>query len=100
MTSIRDTSTEKPTAAELREQAEQFYIWPLISKQQLAAEGPMIFSEGDGHTLTDIDGRQYLDVTSSWTRASSLGYGNEEIARAVYEQLVELHYAGTVAHQV
>lgn len=100
MTSIRDMSTQKPSAAELREQAEEFYIWPLISKQQLEDEGAMIFSEGDGHTLTDIDGKRYLDVTSSWTRASSLGYGNEEMAKAVYDQLMELHYAGTVAHQV
>ena len=100
MSSLRQSDRQKLSGDEIREQAEEFYIWPLISKEQLAAEGPMIFSEGEGVTLTDVDGKQYLDVTSSWTRASSLGYGNEEIARAVYEQLVELHYAGTVAHQV
>jgi len=32
------------------------------------------------------------------TRANSLGYGNEEIARAVYEQLRGLHYIGTVGN--
>lgn len=100
MTSIDNDSTRVASAEEIRQQAEQLYIWPLISKQQLQAEGAMIFAEGDGHTLTDIDGKSYLDVTSSWTRASSLGYGNEEIARAVYEQLMQLHYAGTVAHVV
>jgi putrescine---pyruvate transaminase len=90
----------KRSGDEIKQQADEFYIWPLISKEQLAKDGPMIFSEGEGFTLTDVDGNSYLDVTSSWTRASSLGYGNEEIARAVYDQLVELHYAGTVAHQV
>jgi adenosylmethionine-8-amino-7-oxononanoate aminotransferase len=98
-------STQQPVAAgrtgdELRRLADDHYIWPLISKQQLAEEGAMIFANGDGVTLTDVDGKSYIDVTSSWTRASSLGYGNERIARAVYDQLVRLHYAGTVAHVV
>jgi putrescine aminotransferase len=100
MDSLQTPRAERLSGDQIRQEAEQFYIWPLISKQQLASDGPMIFSEGHGHTLTDVDGKEYLDVTSSWTRASSLGYGNEEIARAVYEQLLQLHYAGTVAHQV
>jgi adenosylmethionine-8-amino-7-oxononanoate aminotransferase len=40
-------------------------------------------------------GRSYLDMMSSHTRANSLGYGCEEIARAVYEQLRKVHYVGT-----
>jgi adenosylmethionine-8-amino-7-oxononanoate aminotransferase len=96
----RSTILEAPSGAQLRRQAEDFFIWPLISKQNLANDGAMIFTGGSGFTLTDADGKEYLDVTSSWTRASTLGYGNEEIAQAVHEQLLRLHYAGTVAHQV
>jgi putrescine aminotransferase len=91
---------QRVSGDEVRRLADRHYIWPLISKAQLAEEGAMIFTEGDGVTLTDVDGKSYLDVTSSWTRASSLGYGNEAIARAVYDQLLRLHYAGTVAHTV
>ena len=37
-------------------------------------------------------------MMSSHTRANSLGYGNEEVAGAVHEQLRKLHYVGTVTN--
>ena len=45
--------------------------------------------------LTDIYGKTYIDMMASHTRANTLGYGNKEIARAVYEQLATLHHIGT-----
>ena len=59
------------------------------------ATAPTSMSKGAGVELTDQSGRVYLDMMSSHTRANSLGYGNDEIARAVYEQLGRLHYVGT-----
>lgn len=73
-------------------------IFPLVQVEQLRKRGPMIWTEGEGIGLADIDGTSYLDLMGSHTRANSLGYGNEEIARAVYEQLRTLHYVGTVAN--
>lgn len=70
------------------------YIWPLFAKSQLAEDGPVILSSGEGSRVTDAAGVSYLDLSSSVSRASSLGYGNQEIADAVYEQLRKLHYAG------
>src|SRR6266511_972487 len=70
------------------------YVWPLFPKAQLAAEGPVILVEGRGVRCTDVEGRTYLDLTSSVSRASALGYGVEEVARAVSDQLQRLHYAG------
>ena len=90
----------KTAADRVKEQALDHFIWPLINFEQVRREGPLVFTEGEGLTLRDVDGNQYLDMTSSWTRASSLGYGQKEIAQAVFDQLVKLHYAGTVAHQV
>jgi putrescine aminotransferase len=58
---------------------------------------PVIYAEGSGSSLTDIHGKQYLDVMSAGSRASSLGYGNEEIARAMYEQAVRAQYVGTTS---
>jgi adenosylmethionine-8-amino-7-oxononanoate aminotransferase len=75
------------------------YIWPLVSKERIAAEGPMVLTEGRGTRVTDSAGRSYLDLSSGITRASSLGYGNEEIADAVHAQLKKLHYAGTAEYQ-
>jgi adenosylmethionine-8-amino-7-oxononanoate aminotransferase len=57
--------------------------------------GPNIYVKGEGIELTDQNGRVYLDMMSSHTRANSLGYGSQEIAKAVYDQLVRLHYVGT-----
>ena len=73
-------------------------IFPLVQIEDLKQRGPMIFVEGDGIGLSDIDGNSYLDMMGSHTRANSLGYGNEEIARAVYEQMRTLHYVVTVAN--
>jgi putrescine---pyruvate transaminase len=70
------------------------YIWPLFPKSQLAKDGPMILSSGEGSRVKDVAGVSYLDLSSSVSRASALGYGNEAIADAVYRQLRRLHYAG------
>ena len=70
-------------------------IFPLARVEDVHRDGPNIYVEGRGVELTDQSGRVYLDMMSSHTRANSLGYGNDEIARAVYEQLGRLHYVGT-----
>jgi putrescine---pyruvate transaminase len=70
------------------------YVWPLFAKSRLVMDGPMILSHGEGSRVTDTAGVSYLDLSSSVSRASALGYGNLEIAEAVYRQLRQLHYAG------
>ena len=79
--------------------ATENYIWPLVPKERIAAEGPMVLVQGEGSRVRDAAGKEYLDLSSGITRASSLGYGNEEIADAVHGQLKKLHYAGTAEYQ-
>ena len=64
--------------------ATENYIWPLVPKERIAAEGPMVLVQGEGSRVRDAAGKEYLDLSSGITRASSLGYGNEEIADAVH----------------
>jgi putrescine aminotransferase len=71
-------------------------IFPLIHTADIRDFGPNIYVKGEGVRITDVNGVTYLDMMSSHTRANTLGYGNEEIARAVYDQLRTLHYVGTV----
>ncbi|MEP0322458.1 aspartate aminotransferase family protein [Bauldia litoralis] len=71
-------------------------IFPLAEMDAVRRDGPHIWVGGQGVELTDNNGRTFLDMMSSHTRANSLGYGNEEIPRAIYDQLVKLHYVGTV----
>ena len=87
-----------PTAAELTTDAFDHMIFPLIPYADVKEHGPRIFVEGEGLRLIDTNGKTYLDMMSSHTRANALGYGNEEIAASVYEQLRNLHYVGTVAN--
>ena len=70
-------------------------IFPMIDPAAVRKDGPMIFQSGEGIVLTDSQGKTYRDMISSHTRANSLGYGNEEVARAYYEQAKVMHYAGT-----
>ena len=73
-------------------------IFPLAPMDEVRREGPKIYVRGDGVRITDMEGREYLDMMSSHTRANSLGYGNAEIAAAVGQQLADLHYVGTVSN--
>ena len=82
-------------ADRLKAEAIAHTLFPLMSQADLHATGPRIYLEGEGARLVDANGTSYLDMTSAHTRANSLGYGNHEIARAVYEQLATVHYVGT-----
>lgn len=70
-------------------------IFPMVPNREVHQDGPVIVEEGAGVHITDSSGKTYLDMMSSHTRANSLGYGNEEIPRAMYEQAKKLHYIGT-----
>ena len=84
----------------LTRDALDYFLFPLATKEEIRTQGPMIFTSADGLEITDAGGKTYLDMMSSHTRASSLGYGQERIARAIYDQLMALHYAGTTANLV
>jgi adenosylmethionine-8-amino-7-oxononanoate aminotransferase len=86
----------RPDADRVIQDAHDHCIFPLIHQADVRDFGPNVYVKGEGVTLTDVQGRTYTDMMSSHTRANSLGYGNEEIARAVYDQLRTLHYVGTV----
>ena len=89
---------DAPNLDALTRDALDYYLFPLATKQDMRTDGPMIFSSADGMEITDAAGKTYLDMMSTQTRASSLGYGQERIARAIYDQLMSLHYAGTFAN--
>lgn len=81
---------------DLASQAIDHCIFPIIDAADVRRDGPVVIASGKGMTMTDAAGVDYLDMISAYTRANSLGYGNEEIAKAVYDQLLKMHYAGTV----
>ena len=48
--------------------------------------------KGEGSRITDQHGKSYLDLTSGNTRPVHVGYGREDMAKAVYDQILELSY--------
>lgn len=54
--------------------------------------GPMMLQRAEGVYMYDDQGKQYLEgLAGLWCTA--LGYGNEELARAAYDQIKQLSYA-------
>lgn len=74
------------------------YMFALARMEDIRRDGPLIYTEGKGLEVKDAAGKSYLDMMSMQTRATSLGFGNEEIAKAVYDQLCRLHYGGCFAN--
>jgi putrescine---pyruvate transaminase len=83
-------------ASDLTALAMEHCVFPLAVAEEVRRDGPIVYTRGEGVRLTALDGRDYLDMMSSHTRANSLGYGNAEIVAAVARQLEQLHYVGTV----
>lgn len=51
-----------------------------------------VMVRAQGVWLWDKQGRKYLDLTAGNTRPVHVGYGREEIAKAVYEQVMRIPY--------
>src|SRR5680860_1001398 len=92
------STTASRSADDLIEAALAHCMFPLAQVADVKRDGPSIFVEAEGTHITDIHGNSFLDMMSTHTRANSLGYGNQEVAQAVYEQMATLHYVGTVAN--
>jgi putrescine aminotransferase len=95
----RTKANEPDRATATRDKSRDHYIWPLLSKDEVRAGIPQILTEGSGVRVRTIEGDELLDLTSTVSRASALGYRQEAIAEAVQRQLYKLHYGGTAYSQ-
>src|SRR5215203_6870568 len=64
--------------SDLIAEAIEHCVFPLAAVEDVQRDGPTVYVRGEGVRITDINGREYLDMMSSHTRANSLGYGNAE----------------------
>lgn len=71
----------------------------MVPREEVEEGTPLILTEGEGVHVRTIEGNRYLDLMSTTSRASNLGYSQEPIARAVFDQLGRLHYGGCGASQ-
>ena len=77
---------------QLSQEALAHHIPAITAQKDRQKRGPWIISKGEGARITDINGREFLDAVGGGTLAVGLGYGLEEMAKAVYEQARQLHY--------
>lgn len=66
-------------------------ILHLTPKSELK-QGVTVIAKGEGVYVYDADGNRYLDLVAGVTRPVHLGYGNEELAGAIHEQIMTLGY--------
>ncbi len=77
------------------------HVWHhIVQHRVFEIQEPLVMVEGQGCILKDIRGREYLDAVSGGVWCVSLGYGQESIARAVYDQLREMPYYAMTAGNV
>lgn len=68
------------------------YIWHPCSQMKDYEElKPIIIDHGHGSYLYDIDGKEYIDIISSWW-ANLLGHTNERINEALKKQIDQLEH--------
>jgi len=51
-----------------------------------------VIVRGEGNYVYDEEENRYLDLMAGNTRPNAIGYGREEVARAMYEQAKKMHY--------
>ena len=79
------------TTNKLREDALKHTMFMRTPKKDLRDFAPYILSHAEGVRVTDIDGKEYIDAMASGGRATIVGYGREEVAKALYDQAKKLH---------
>ena len=77
------------------------HVWHHLTQHKPFEENdPMMIIKGDGMRVTDQNGVEYLDATSGGLWTVNVGYGREEMAQAVYQQLNKMpFFAGTAGSE-
>ena len=83
---------QKELASQDYRKIDRDHVWhPIFQHQNLEQVNLTVFEEAQGTTIIDTDGRQYLDAYSGLWNVN-IGYGRQEIADAVYQQMQKLSY--------
>ena len=69
------------------------YLFIHNTARQDIREGKVpVIVRGEGDYVFDEGGNKYLDLMAGNARPNAIGYGREEVAKAMYDQAVKLHY--------
>ncbi len=77
------------------------HVWHHLTQHQaLGGKAPMMVVRGEGMRVWDANGSEYLDAVSGAVWTVNVGYGRESIAKAVYDQLLEMNYFANSAGNI
>lgn len=77
----------RPNSLSLRDRA--YVLHPMTNLGQHLEEGPLVIERGRGVYVEDDEGKQYIEgVSGLWS--ISLGFGQERLAKAAYDQMTRL----------
>ncbi len=78
-------------------EADRAHVWHhLMQHKPFETVDPRIIVEGKGMKVWDITGKEHIDSVSGAVWTVNVGYGREQIADAVRDQLVKMcYFAGT-----
>ncbi|MAF33345.1 MAG: hypothetical protein CL941_05250 [Desulfobacter sp.] len=63
-----------------------------LTHRDAIKKGIMVVNKGEGINVYDAEGKKYIDLTAGVTRPVHLGYGNKELAKAIYDQIYQIPY--------
>ncbi|WP_413614997.1 aminotransferase [Halomonas cupida] len=82
---------------EIWEKDRDHFMHPWTDFSTFKESGSMVFCQADGVSLQDADGKRYLDgIGGLW--CVNIGYGREEMAQAVADQIRDIPYFSTFGH--
>ncbi len=68
----------------------------VIADSMRLRQAPLFVDRAQGCTITDLDGRDYLDLTAGWCVANT-GYGHPRIAEAIAQSYSRLSFVSAVS---
>ena len=76
----------------------EYYLHPFTNLKAHEENGPLIVNEGKGIYVYDDQGNEIIEGMSGlW--CTSLGFGEERLAKAAYEQMLKLPYIQGFTHR-
>ncbi|MEK9900139.1 MAG: aminotransferase [Rhodospirillaceae bacterium] len=75
-----------------------YYLHPFTNPKVHEQNGPFIVNEGKGIYVYDDQGKEYIEgMAGLW--CTSLGFGEERLAKVAYEQMLRLPYIQGFTHR-
>ena len=85
-----------PNSAAARDIA--YYLHPYTNLKVHEENGPLIINSGKGIYVYDDQGKEYIEgMAGLW--CTSLGYGEERLAKAAYDQILKMSYTQGFTHR-